>query len=195
MLCCSSLALAQDTDNDGIVDSSDNCPYVANPDQADCDKDGSGDVCEVTVSLSTGNMGEIAEGVTTSGVLRGVQPSIGSVSITVTASADFGEPQQYASLQLGSTVITATLFQFGATACASVPDTVGFSITEKCWNAIVAASKGGNMTVTILGNASVFPNQCARPQSTVSVYYHAALDCNNNDVMDDCEIAGGSTPD
>ncbi len=41
-----------DTDGDGIVDASDNCPTVANPGQEDADNDGTGDVCEdVTVAI------------------------------------------------------------------------------------------------------------------------------------------------
>ncbi|MCB9519273.1 MAG: thrombospondin type 3 repeat-containing protein, partial [Myxococcales bacterium] len=35
-----------DSDGDGIADESDNCPSVANPDQADADGDGTGDACE-----------------------------------------------------------------------------------------------------------------------------------------------------
>jgi Ca2+-binding RTX toxin-like protein len=35
-----------DTDGDGTVDPSDNCPEVDNPDQADSDTDGLGDVCD-----------------------------------------------------------------------------------------------------------------------------------------------------
>jgi pimeloyl-ACP methyl ester carboxylesterase len=38
-----------DTDGDGIIDGEDNCPSVANPDQADSDGDGVGDACEPTV--------------------------------------------------------------------------------------------------------------------------------------------------
>jgi len=34
-----------DSDGDGILDYWDNCPYVANPDQADRDHDGEGDAC------------------------------------------------------------------------------------------------------------------------------------------------------
>ncbi|MCW5206357.1 thrombospondin type 3 repeat-containing protein, partial [Desulfobulbus sp. F5] len=35
-----------DTDGDGIADATDNCPLVANPDQADTDGDGKGDACD-----------------------------------------------------------------------------------------------------------------------------------------------------
>jgi hypothetical protein len=36
-----------DLDSDGIANSSDNCPAIANPTQADCNDDGTGDVCEI----------------------------------------------------------------------------------------------------------------------------------------------------
>lgn len=35
-----------DTDGDGIVDDEDNCPAIANPDQANFDSDGGGDACD-----------------------------------------------------------------------------------------------------------------------------------------------------
>jgi len=38
-----------DADSDGVWDGADNCPTVANPDQRDCDSDGTGDACEIDV--------------------------------------------------------------------------------------------------------------------------------------------------
>jgi hypothetical protein len=38
--------VSSDTDNDGIKDIFDNCPYVYNFDQNDANKDGYGDVCQ-----------------------------------------------------------------------------------------------------------------------------------------------------
>ena len=41
-----------DEDGDGIHDCEDNCPDNANPDQTDCDEDGTGDVCAIADGLS-----------------------------------------------------------------------------------------------------------------------------------------------
>jgi hypothetical protein len=41
-----------DTDMDGVFDLNDNCPNDSNPDQADCDNDGVGDVCAISGGLA-----------------------------------------------------------------------------------------------------------------------------------------------
>ena len=45
---------ARDTDNDGVPDIDDNCPNVANPDQADDDYDGVGNYCDPDFPMCIG---------------------------------------------------------------------------------------------------------------------------------------------
>lgn len=46
VLLCATAAWAADLDLDGVDDAVDNCPTVFNPDQADTDQDGIGDMCD-----------------------------------------------------------------------------------------------------------------------------------------------------
>ncbi|MCH9666103.1 MAG: thrombospondin type 3 repeat-containing protein [Gammaproteobacteria bacterium] len=48
-----SISFLLDTDSDGIADSMDNCPMVANPGQSDLDSDGEGDVCDTDSDSDT----------------------------------------------------------------------------------------------------------------------------------------------
>jgi hypothetical protein len=48
-----------DTDEDGVVNSDDNCPDTYNPDQADIDSDGAGDACDACDNVNVYVMGNV----------------------------------------------------------------------------------------------------------------------------------------
>jgi N-acetylneuraminic acid mutarotase len=52
-----------DSDHDGINNACDNCPRIANPDQADADSDGQGDACETGVNLADTDLSGRVDGV------------------------------------------------------------------------------------------------------------------------------------
>jgi len=82
---CSSVD-PDDIDNDGILNSSDNCPSVANPDQADADLDDIGDACDACPNES--NAGGVPCSVTVYAVKKGevaLGTSVGIKNMMVTA--------------------------------------------------------------------------------------------------------------
>ena len=52
------LLLGEDLDGDDVPDCMDTCPQVSNPDQADSDGDGIGNVCDITVPLDDPSVGD-----------------------------------------------------------------------------------------------------------------------------------------
>ena len=62
------IVVGDDTDRDTIGDSTDNCPIIFNPDQADANADGTGDACEIvgTIAITSPTAGQIISTSTTS---------------------------------------------------------------------------------------------------------------------------------
>jgi len=211
-------AQGPDSDGDGIPDATDNCPSIANPNQADCDSDGIGDACESIIIRQTANMGAFGLGVTAQGTLTAVTRSITPVTITADAIADLSSVTEFATITIGGVIIWQTAFQLGANDCPVTPDRAIFTMTAVQWNALIAAT-GDNIAVSIAGSGAVSATQCTSPLSTVTVRYGdvigwgecdcnhngiydldeiasgAALDCNGNGKIDSCDIASGTTPD
>ena len=191
-------ALAQDSDGDGFPDASDNCPSIANPNQADCDQDGVGNACESIVDATTGNMGAFGAGVNANGTLTGMVLSASVVRITVDAIADLNLPGEYATISIGGTAMPASFFVAGGTDCPATPDREIATLTAAQWNAIIGANPSGTLAVQVVGSALVGATQCPSPWVSVSVRYgdaFAACDCNHNGIPDPKDIASGAALD
>jgi formylglycine-generating enzyme required for sulfatase activity len=184
----------QDADDDGVPDAVDNCALVANADQADCDGDGTGDVCAAT-SISSGNLGGFGGGGSAEGSLVGVGPSLNPVTITVRAIGDFGQGRQSASLSLAGSVVANGLFAVNGLSCPNDPDSATVTLSAVAWNALVAASPDGVMTVRLKGSPGLVPAECDAAFSEVAVTLSLAGDCDGNGLVDACEIADGTLAD
>lgn len=97
-----------DADGDGILDSTDNCPATYNPDQADMDGDGIGDVCDHIVSVSP-DQGMQGEQLTVT--IIGEYTYFGQASSTMQTVVDFsdgaGSDFTFTGDALNSTTVTA----------------------------------------------------------------------------------------
>jgi hypothetical protein len=82
-----------DTDHDGVEDATDNCPDVANPDQANADADAHGDVCDsnafapVAGAAPGDGNGDEGSALSTSGAFTDAD---GNSSLTITKSSGAG---------------------------------------------------------------------------------------------------------
>ncbi len=216
-------ALAQDSDGDGHPDTTDNCPQVANPSQADCDSDGVGDACELPFTRDTGNMGAFGIGATGSpivatGQLTGCDHSLTPVTVRVEVIGDLNAVAEFATVTLGgASGLTTDLFTVTGSDCPATPDSATWTITKAQWNALVdSAGPKATVSVSVSGSSLVSPTQCSSPLTRVTVSYGSALgacdcdgdgvsdadeitagapDCDGNGVPDSCDIASGASPD
>jgi formylglycine-generating enzyme required for sulfatase activity len=124
-----------------------------------------------------------------------VGSSLWPVRLTVKAVGDLNLATEFATLRLAGTVITSTLFQQGASDCPAQPDQATIVLTAAQWNALVDASTGGTMTVSIVGNTLVNASQCPGAMSEVIATFTVSTDCNQNGALDYCDIATGTAAD
>jgi hypothetical protein len=159
-----------DADNDGVPFQLDNCPWHPNLDQADCDANGVGDVCEVTLNHTTGNMGAFGSGVTASGVIAGARVAATNVEVRVQCVADLDAVSEYAVLKFGGVPVGGNLWECPGCGFACGPSSVTFQLTSAEWNTILASS-GPDVPVQITGSANVGAADCASPIAIVNVTY------------------------
>ena len=84
------LQVRRDGDGDGVFDSDDNCPELANQDQADSDVNGVGDACDVASGTGSGDTGDGSTSTTGMMTTSGPTPTTGDEQATTAGDATTG---------------------------------------------------------------------------------------------------------
>jgi hypothetical protein len=90
-----------DADKDGVADASDNCPNIANANQADADGDGTGDACDPTPNPNT------APNVSVAGVTAGESYEKGSVPTATCDVTDAEDANESATPVIDSSALNS----------------------------------------------------------------------------------------
>ncbi|MGZ4676743.1 MAG: RCC1 domain-containing protein [Acidimicrobiia bacterium] len=142
-----------DTDHDGVADATDNCPSVANADQADADGDGTGDACDLIFDRKV-SIGDalVAEG--NSGTKQVVFPvtlnQASPVAVKLTYATSDGTASAAAS---DYTAKTGTLtIPIGATT-AGIPVTIKGDTVVEADETFTVQLTGVTPATTTLGTA------------------------------------------
>ncbi len=198
---------SHDDDGDGVMNEFDNCPQHANPDQADCDGDGIGDVCAIAYGYSddcnanglpdeceaapwydsaSGAMSPIGFGSPQSHVIGQAPEAVTDVTLSFFGSADLSSTSEYIDVRLNGTAI-GRIFQSGATDCADPPNEAGIIVPMDVFNQ--AVSSNGEAVIEMVPSGGVSPGWCggANYIEAVVSYRRLGSDANGNGVPDECE--------
>ena len=190
----------------------DNCPTIANPTQADCNTNGIGDVCEIAsgalLDCDGDSVPDVCEGaVVVHTVTQYLAPFgngypatysftnlprayTGSPTIKIEAISDLDQPNEFIGVSFDGSAQELFFVNDGSD-CPATPDVAVKSFTLAAFNALVA---DGRLTVNITASGTVSPTQCAGGGIRLTLDYNgmpATSDCNNNGLLDSCELGTG----
>ena len=167
---------SNDFDGDGILNATDNCPYVANPTQVDCDGNGVGDACELDCNHNgLADVCEILSSAVTDQNLNGIPDTCEVSSVTRVQPISGPSTGGTAVRIIGTNFFSAlpVSVTFGG---APATDVVVVSLTEI--TAVTPSGSPGDTVVTVNG------------ASVEAFYYRPSCDgdLDNNGTIDSADL-------
>jgi fibronectin type 3 domain-containing protein len=173
----------------------------------DCNNNGIDDGLDLDppTTVTTGNMGTLV-GATTRTSTKSVSAlSTSTVTVSVNAIGDLDSTSEYLIVRLSNppsnvSGIVRNLFLSDGLACPATPQRATFTLTKEEFNGLLGNAPGSlKIDVTPTAGVGGTDSTCQATSSVaVSIDYvshNAAIDCNDNGVIDSCDIASGAATD
>ena len=204
-----------DDDNDGVLDTVDNCQLVSNPLQTDCNTNGVGDVCEtgfldcnsdgvpdvcqgaILFASSSPNLGAPSGLQVRSFAFTQLNFSESAVQLTIDVSGDLNRVNEWIDVSLNGD-LPRRFFEAGGNDCPATPDRAVIDLTREQFAALIGST--GTLTVSIFCPVTVDPTECkGAGLTTIGISYvgisPTSGDCDGDRRLDICAVAQGAVPD
>jgi hypothetical protein len=161
----------------------------------DCNNNRIPDDCESIGEFvrDSGNLSPIGNGAPQQYVLENIPVALGDVTISLSASADLAGATEVIEVRLNDNDLGD--FFVDAEDCPDDADTDVVQLSAEQFNALAPA---GSAVVDLISSSNVSADQCNNPESTISVSIHypaEGADCNDNGILDTCELVDGTATD
>ena len=189
-ICDLAQGTSQDCNLNGMPDECD----IASGRSDDCNENALPDECEIGVLFESesAELSPIGSGAPQSHTIIAPPPVTGGdVTLAFRASADFSSPSEFVTVDINGLAV-GTAFKDEAGDCPELPDQDEIIISAAVFQSAVA---GGDAVINMIATTAVNPNLCDPPSFITVTLSYESTDCNNNGVLDECDIADGTSRD
>jgi alpha-tubulin suppressor-like RCC1 family protein len=182
----------RDCDGNGVLDA---CDIIVGR-MEDCDGNLVPDICEKSnpIALSSGQLSPFGVTAPAAWTIPSFVPASTPAVLQVRAQADLGSTNEFVSIMIGDEIFTTALA--GAGQCPTITAWQTFAVPSALLNDAVDAK--GMLRIRALASKAVDADGCTVPNwIELKLSYRSATnaDCNQNGILDTCEIETGSATD
>lgn len=182
----------RDCDGNGVLDA---CDILVGR-MEDCDGNLVPDLCEKSnpISLNSGQISPFGATAPTTWTIEDFVAASTPAVLQVRARGDFSAPTEFVSILVGDELVATTLG--GAAQCPSITAWQSITVPSSVLNDAIDAK--GTLRIRALASPAVDADGCILPTwIEMRLSYRSATnaDCNQNGILDSCEIESGSMAD